>query len=126
MATKNYFELPGLDGIYLEDSFLLDIRQVRNTIEILLDVVLREIHGSYESPRAGEQYCYRRGRLVFHDVIRASWASLSFDGALDGNEETDFGNIDEFVFRDGRYLLSGEWGQLEIWSNTPEIELDPR
>lgn len=125
-ATKKYCEIPGLDAVYLEDSFVLDIRQVRNTIEVFLDVVLQEIHDSYQSPRADEQYCYRRARLIFRDVNRANWTNLSFVGAFDGNEETDFGNIDEFVFRDGSYCLSGEWGQLQISSKTPEIELDPR
>ncbi len=126
MATKKYYELTGLDGVYLEDSFLLDVRQVRNTIEFFLDVVLRESHNNYQPPQAGEQYCYRRAHLVFRDVVRANWTDLSFVGALDGDEETDFGNIDEFIIRDGNFCLAGEWGQVQITSKAPEIELDSR
>ncbi|MDJ0760735.1 MAG: hypothetical protein QNJ19_15170 [Woeseiaceae bacterium] len=124
MKTKPYHELSGFEDIYLEDSFVLNIRQIRNTVEIFLDFVLRETHRSFRPPPPGEKYCYRRGRLVFRNVVCANWEKLSFIGATDATEEADFGNVDEFEFEDGNFYLTGEWGQLSVSSSAPEIKFD--
>jgi hypothetical protein len=61
----NYSELPGLDGVYLEDSFVLGIGETSNQLVFDLDAVLTPSHPSYAPPHPGEQYCYRRGELLF-------------------------------------------------------------
>jgi hypothetical protein len=52
-----------------------------------------------EDPRPGEQYCYRRGRLVFSGL-----RGLDRAGSL--------------------YLLEGDWGVMAIQSAHPSVDLD--
>ncbi len=63
-----YWRLGGLEDVYLEDSWVLDIVARPGTVRFDMDFVLRESHGSYHAPTPGEQYCYKRGRLLFFDV----------------------------------------------------------
>jgi hypothetical protein len=67
----NYSELPGLDGVYLEDSFVLGIGETSNQLVFDLDAVLTPSHPSYAPPHPGEQYCYRRGELLFRTTKSA-------------------------------------------------------
>ena len=63
----NYSELPGLDGVDLEDSFVMAIEEAADILVFELDAVLTPRHHSYEPPPADEQHCYRRGRHAVSD-----------------------------------------------------------
>jgi hypothetical protein len=52
----NYSELPGLDGVYLEDSFVLGIEETSNQLVFDLDAVLTPSHPSYAPPNRGESF----------------------------------------------------------------------
>jgi hypothetical protein len=39
----------------------------------------------------------------------------------DARSETDFGNVDAFVWDEGVYELSGDWGHVRIASDTPTV-----
>jgi hypothetical protein len=41
----------------------------------------------------------------------------------DANEEIDYGNIDTLIFFDGKYNLCGDWGEIEIISAPPIVEI---
>lgn len=123
MERIHYYQLEGLEHVYLEDSYVLDIRTDPTSVEFSLCVVLTEDHLLYRSPLPGEQYCYRRGLLRFPNVERVEWLEKSMMPSTDATGAVDYGNIDEFYLADGHYYLSGDWGRLEIKSSPPSLEV---
>jgi len=123
MERVPYYELAGLEHVYLEDSYVLDIRTGLASVEFSLSVVLAEQHPLYIAPLPGEQYCYRSGMLRFRSVERVEWVERSMTPYTDSTGAVDYGNIDEFYLTDGHYCLSGDWGRLEIKSSPPLLEL---
>ncbi|SKB11761.1 hypothetical protein PL11201_180015 [Planktothrix sp. PCC 11201] len=49
MDRLNYWQLPGLENIYLEDSYVLGIK-TDTSIEFFLEAILTENHSLYTSP----------------------------------------------------------------------------
>jgi hypothetical protein len=125
MTTHPYFELPGLDQVYLEDSFVLDVLVTPGAVKVFLDVVLREGHPEYVEPVEGEQYCFRKGVLHFHDVTAVQWRLPEGRPAIDASGETDYGGLDEFVVEGPTRRLSGEIGELLITCGGQGLGLDP-
>jgi hypothetical protein len=123
MERIPYYQLEGLEHVYLEDSYVLDIRTTSTSVEFSLCVVLTEEHRLYRSPLPGEQYCYRSGLLCFSNVERVEWMEKSIVPSTDATGTVDYGNIDEFYLSDGHYYLSGDWGRLEIKSSPPSLEV---
>lgn len=123
MDRVPYYQLQGLEHVYLEDSYVLDIQTNRSSVEFSLSVVLTDQHPLYKSPLPGEQYCYRNGLLSFPNVGRVKWIEKSMMPSTDATGEVDYGNIDEFFRTDGHYYLSGDWGRLEIESSPPSLEI---
>ncbi len=112
-----YFEwVKALSDIYLEDSYVLEIRERPSEIQFEMEFVLRESHPFYAKPKSGERYCYRRGILRLNNCTDVQFyrsSTVSFDA----NNEIDLGNIDVFD-RDGdQILMSGDWGKLSLKSN---------
>ena len=118
-----YYQLEGFEHVYLEDSYVLDIRTDSTSVEFSLCVVLTEEHPLYRAPLAGEQYCYRRGLLRFPHVERVEWMEKSIMPSTDATGAVDYGNIDEFYLADGHYYLRGDWGRLEIKSSPPSLQV---
>jgi hypothetical protein len=118
MERLNYWQFPGFENIYLEDSYVLSIND-KTSIQILLEAVLTENHSLYTQPLPEEQYCYRRMSLNFpypqtYDLVLNNISPIAEpDGSV------DYGNIDEFFSADGKYYLRGEWGELTIVSDPP-------
>lgn len=113
----SYFEsIKALSDIYLEDSYVLEIRQRGSEIEFEMEFVLRTGHILYESPRIDEMYCYRRGilRLSNCDDVRML---KSVKANEDASGEIDLGNIDRFDLDGERIEMSGDWGELSLKSN---------
>lgn len=52
-AESDYWSISGLDAFYLEDSWVLRIVARPGTLDLVVDLVLRESHPSYEPPSAG-------------------------------------------------------------------------
>jgi hypothetical protein len=119
VGSVPYYQLEGLEHVYLEDSYVLDIKIERSSVEFSLCVVLTEHHPLYASPAAGEQYCYRKGLLRFPNVEHVEWNERSMRPSTDATGAVDYGNIDEFYVIDEHYYLSGDWGRLEIMSSSP-------
>lgn len=51
MGKILYHSLPGFEGIYLEDSYVLDIQTEPDSVDIFLEAVLTEKHPRYMSPK---------------------------------------------------------------------------
>lgn len=114
MTMKNYYDIDGLENLYLEDSFVLGVAEQGVDIVFNMEFVLTENHPLYHKPRIGEHYCYRKGQLRFVSPTFIKWERSGKRGFIDKNKEVDFGNIDSFVSDGNKFILSGDWGELEI------------
>lgn len=122
MTEINYFELSkDFSEIYLEDSYVLGVNENTNSIEFLMDLVLRENHPMYNPPKTNEQYCFKKGKIIFPKIKNVTWKEKLFMPSKDADGEIDYGNIDSFVFENGKYNLTGGWGEVLIESETPKI-----
>jgi hypothetical protein len=120
----NYYELEEFKGIYLEDSFVLDIKLNFESFEILLEAVLHETHPLYTIPLPNEQYCYRKARIIFSDYKKIVFHKNIIIPSVDASGEVDYGNIDTFVVRDGQNILTGDFGELEIRCDAVSLKID--
>jgi hypothetical protein len=123
MDRLNYWQLPGLENIYLEDSYVLGIK-TDTSIEFFLEAILTENHPLYTSPLPGEQYCYRSITLKFPHPQTYNLTLNKMLPIVDPDGTWDYGNIDEFFLENQTYHLIGEWGELTIVSDSPIIEFD--
>jgi len=120
MERLNYWQFPGFENIYLEDSYVLSIN-AKTSIQIFLEAVLTENHPLYTQPLPGEQYCYRRMTVNFPHPQTYDLVVNNIGPIADPDGSVDYGNIDEFYRADGKYYLRGEWGELTIVSDSPRI-----
>jgi hypothetical protein len=109
---------PALPGIYLEDSYVLEIREQPTGITFSLEAVLTPDNPSYHAPKPGEQYCYARGELIFEDVSGIEWISRSSRIYTDADNEEDLGNIDSLREENGAHTVEGDWGKVRIETDT--------
>lgn len=120
----SYDSIPGLEAVYLEDSFVLAVCVQPWEVDFAVDVVLREMHPQYSDPREGEQYCYRRGRIRFLEARRVNWRMSSVRAAYDAAGEVDYGGFDQFEVDSDLYVVAGDFGTLEIEAAKCELMLD--
>lgn len=121
MKTHHYYEFEGFQNVYLEDSFVLEIRESQNEFLLMLEVVLTEKHPLYRSPTPSEMYCYKFAVIDFPNVKKIDWEVKNSSKYLDANGESDLGNIDSFFFEGDCYFLGGDWGKVKIISSQPVI-----
>ena len=124
MQHLNYWQFPGFENIYLEDSYVLGIEAKNASIQILIECVLTEKHPLYSQALPGEAYCYRQMKIKFPQVKSDNLNSLKMRTIPNPDGRSDFGNIDEFFMADGTYHLFGEWGEITLISDSPELVLD--
>lgn len=118
---SNYFEWEGFEALYLEDSYVLGISEEEEIITFYVEAVLTEKHPLYKAPNEDEQYCYKRGRIVFENIKERNWVSRSQLEFVDSESDADLGNIDSLKLDNNRYNLSGDWGELEL--DCPQIKV---
>lgn len=121
MERLNYWQLPGFENIYLEDSYVLSINANTISIQILLEAVLTENHPLYTPALSGEQYCYRQMTVYFPHPQTYDWFLKKISAIADPDGSLDYGNIDDFFMADDKYYLRGEWGELTIVSDPPRL-----
>nr|WP_296775877.1 hypothetical protein [Rhodococcus sp. (in: high G+C Gram-positive bacteria)] len=125
MKPTHYMRLPGLAGIYLEDSYVLSISEAPGELTFALDAVLTATNARYHPPKPDEQYCYAPGRLVFEGVTEVIWLRRFTQEYTDATGAADLGNIDSLVFERGWYRVEGDWGSVELQSSCePEFRFD--
>jgi hypothetical protein len=120
MERLNYWQFPGFENIYLEDSYVLSMN-AKVSIQILLEAVLTKNHPLYTPALSGEQYCYRRMTVNFPHPQTYDLVLNNISPIADPDGSVDYGNIDEFFRADDKYYLRGEWGELTIVSDPPII-----
>lgn len=121
--NMNYYEIHSLANIYLEDSYVLAIVELADSLTFELEAVLTEKHAKYEKPRDGEHYCYRRVSLRFLNVDYFEWCVRRFVVSSGSDGELDYGNIDTFNGDDGWYALSGDWGEVLLRGRNIEVSV---
>ena len=121
MERLNYWQLPGFENIYLEDSYVLSINANTISIQILLEAVLTENHPLYTPALSGEQYCYRQMTVKFPHPQTYDLVVNNISPIADPDGSVDYGNIDDFFMADDKYYLRGEWGELTIVSDPPRL-----
>ena len=114
---SNYYDWEGFTDIYLEDSFVLCICESSNEISFIVEAVLTENHPLYAPPKSDEQYCYKKGKIVFQGLKCVKWISKNETPFTDASGEEDYGSIDVFQLSNDQYFLSGDWGELEVASS---------
>ena len=119
MERLNYWQLPGFENIYLEDSYVLSIINAKISIQILLEAVLTENHPLYTPALSEEQYCYRQMTVNFPHPQTYDLVLNNIRAIADPDGSVDYGNIDDFFMADDKYYLRGEWGELTIVSDPP-------
>ena len=120
---RPYIEMAPLSELLLEESFVLGITAIPGEVRFELDLVLTPGHPDYVPLKPAEQYCFRRGFLVFKGVTRLLWSHLGNPPAIDASGEVDYGQIDSFEWDDSGSLLEGSWGRMEIVSSSVEVDL---
>jgi hypothetical protein len=111
---SQYWEWIELEGVYLEDSYVLAIVELPTTVVFRMLLVLTEEHPDYVPPETGDQYCYRPGAIEFLDVRNVIWERRSDQKYVDRDGEEDLGNIDLLFRADGEFEAEGDWGKVRI------------
>ena len=122
MVRVPYYNIPQLSYIYLEDSFVLNIRTEANYVELLLELVLTENHPLYQSPLPNEQYFYKKARLIFSEAQQVELTEKINTKYIDANNELDLGNINDFYQYKNYFYLYGDWRELKVRGATLKIE----
>lgn len=120
----DYTQFPDLDGVYLEDSYVLAISEAPTRLAFKLLGVLTPEHPAYHDPLPGEHYCYANGDLVFANASQVEWLKRSTNRYFDANGAEDLGNIDVLTIDGDAFIVEGDWGEVLIHgADQPRFEL---
>ena len=120
----NYTELSGLKDVFLEDSFVLAIKEEPARITFRVEAVLTPQHPCYRPPGVDEQYCFSKGDLIFSEISDVTWTRRSTEPFIDAKDEPDWGGIDEFDrVHLNEYLVEGHFGSVHITCSTNPVFL---
>ena len=120
-SMEHYSEWSEFRDVYLEDSFVLDIREGIKSIEFDMEIVLTETHSLYSDPPFGTQYCYRNGLIRFNRPARSDWQRSLLVPAVSADNSLDYGNIDNLSKLNNVYHLEGEWGKMSLAADSIEL-----
>jgi hypothetical protein len=125
LLCVDYYEaFPDLAGVYLEDSWVLEVAPTAEGVSLRLEAVLTPEHPRYHPPALNKQYCYRTGWLTLtSDAIDVRLSGRQPYRDPDGSQ--DFGNIDSFdTSADGAWEMYGDWGSVKISQPRVTLNLD--
>ena len=70
----------------------------------IVEAVLTENHPLYTPPESDEQYCYKKGKIVFQGLKCVKWINRNEAPFTDAFGEEDYGNIDVFELSNDKYV----------------------
>jgi hypothetical protein len=109
-------QLPNLEGVLLEDCFVLSWHRAGDQLAFELDASLWPPHKDYEPPKQGEWTCYKPATLIFEGVESVSglksMSEANFTVDTDGSK--DYGNIDGLSATASGFLIYGDFGEVTI------------
>ncbi|WP_371660132.1 hypothetical protein [Streptomyces sp. NBC_00280] len=122
----NYLRFPGFENVSLEDSYVLDIAVHPGVLTLKIDLLLLPGHPEYRDPLLGERACFRQATVVFSSVRDLHWAGQSvIKSAIDASGSVDFGSVDSLTRLDDSFKIEGDWGEINLRSDTPSLSIDP-
>ena len=121
-----YQELDGFADVYLEDSFVLEIRATPGHLTFEVELVLTPRHPSYHPPAPGEQACYARATIQFPQVRELVWSGQGTPPAVDASGSKDYGGFDALFWNGSAFHVEGDWGVIDVSSAVPVIRLLPQ
>ncbi|MEU1415503.1 hypothetical protein [Streptomyces sp. NPDC005731] len=122
----NYPSFPGFENVSLEDSYVLDIVVHPAVLILKLDVLLLSGHPEHRFPAPGERACFRQATVVFSSIRELHWTGQSVTTpAIDASGTADYGSVDSLTGADDSYKILGDWGEINLQSNTPSLSIDP-
>jgi hypothetical protein len=116
---QSYAEFPELAHVYLEDSYVLEIRETEASVTFVLDAVLTPGHPGWAEPGPDEQHCYVPATLTLAGATEVRWLRRSARTYRDATGATDLGNIDRLVLDGDHYEVAGDWGDVWVFAATP-------
>lgn len=154
MERLNYTEFAGgFDQVVLEESFVLNLKTTMSFVEFQVNFAVNEKYPLWTPPEApppprvieeeyelevtgGEleieeapppmalEYSYRTGRIFFPNMEQVRWESRIQPYIDPASGSVDYGAIDYFYREGDRYFLAGYWGELDLVSGPPLLEID--
>ncbi len=154
MERVNYTDFEGgFNMVVLEESFVLNLKTTMSYVDFQLELAINENYPLYTPPEApqsveplededsdgeapegfdmskeGEaessQFSFRRGRLFFPNMEQVKWQSRIQPYIDPRTGSVDYGSIDYFYKQENTYFLAGYWGELEVVSGPPLLEID--
>jgi hypothetical protein len=124
--STNWTELREFRAVDLTESFVLSWNVYSGSLQIDLDLFLCPEHAFYERPRPKERACYRPAVLEFPYCSRIESAAHrgSADAVSAIAAKLAAGKIRGFrLVDDGRYEISGAFGEVEIHAERPILRL---
>ncbi|MGW1617364.1 hypothetical protein ACWCQZ_50385 [Streptomyces sp. NPDC002285] len=122
----DYPSFPGFENVSLKDSYVLDIAIHPGYLTLQLDLLLLPAHPEYRTPLPKERACFRRAVIVFSRVRDLNWTGQSaIKSAIDASGSTDFGSVDSLTRLEDSYQILGDWGEINLRSDTPSLSIDP-
>jgi len=117
------------EGVDLEDSWVLGwhLDELRKQLVFELEVSLWPAHVNYAPPKSGEYTCYKRGRLIFEDVmyLQGLLPEQEVKPSKDPEGSIDYGNIEGFNRAgDGVYEFEGDFGKVRVNGGRVHLEID--
>lgn len=114
--------LPGLEGVLLEESYVLDVTATPGRLEVSMDLVVLPGHALYHDPVPGERLCFVRATLVFAGVSELCWLAQGQRlPAIDAAGETDFGGVDRMELTGEGWRFQGDWGDVRLKAESIDL-----
>lgn len=123
----NYTEFEGgFNQVVLEESFVLNLKTTMSFVEFPMEFAVNQNYPYYTAPSEDSEYeyTYRRGRIFFPNMEQIRWTSRIQPYIDPASGSVDYGAIDYFYRVGDWYYLAGFWGELEIQSGPPLLEID--
>lgn len=111
-------------GLWLEESFHLEIRQTGDTISLGFEFYLTEDHPLWSEPKPDEWGCYKKGWLIFSSVTSFALNPTNNRPSSDATGEMDFGNVDTFKIAGNNYMIMTDWGTIDLVADAVKVELE--
>ncbi len=110
--------MDSMDGIDLQDSFILSWTVSENEFSIQLEASIWPSSVHYTKPKPNEYTCYKKAVLTFSDFtyIESVKEQSEITPTTDLDGSLDYGNIDSFSKTESGFFISACFGSVTIKS----------
>ncbi len=105
-----------MDGIDLQDSFVLGWEVSENQFSIQLEASIWPSSVHYFEPKPNEYTCYKKAVLTFSDFSSISCVNgqSAIEPTTDIDGSIDYGNIDSLIKTESGFFISACFGNVSI------------